>query len=157
MQLSFIVDQHVLIINSSLFHLLLVLGDLFVFLCLLEAFFLDSLSSFSVKFDSFSFVSVMSKLSLEILLLNHEPVVLLLSELKTVMREHMLKEFKSLGARVQTNSAAVELVLFSEKVRLLLAGVLVMLAPVGFMHLSEALHALNGISTYHVGWLYLDN
>jgi hypothetical protein len=90
-QLSFIVDQHVLIINSSLFHLLLVLGDLFVFLCLLEAFFLDSLSSFSVKFDSFSFVSVMSKLSLEILLLNHEPVVLLLFELKTVMREHMLK------------------------------------------------------------------
>jgi hypothetical protein len=99
----------------------------------------------------------MSKLSLEILLLNHEPVVLLFSELKTVMREHMLKEFKSLGGRVQTNSAAVELVLFSEMVGPLLTSVLVMLAPVGFMHLSEALHALDGISTYHVGWLYLDN
>jgi len=38
-KLSFIVDQHILIINSSLFNLLLVLGDLLVFLCLLEAFF----------------------------------------------------------------------------------------------------------------------
>ena len=51
----------------------------------------------------------------------------------------------------------VELVLFSEKVRLLLAGVLVMLAPVGFMHLSEALHALDGIPTYSVGRLYLND
>ena len=62
-----------------------------------------------------------------------------------------------LGERVLTNLAFIDLVLFSEMIRLLLASVLVMIAPVGFKHLSEALHALNRISTYHVGWLYLDN
>jgi hypothetical protein len=99
----------------------------------------------------------MSNLSLEVLLLNHELVVLLLSELKTVMKEHVLKKAMSLGERVQTNLAVIELVFFSEKVRLLLTGVLIMLAPVGFMHLSEALHALNRISTYSVGRLYLND
>ena len=62
-----------------------------------------------------------------------------------------------LGERVLTNLAFIGLVLFSEMIRLLLTSVLIMLAPVWFIHLSEALHALNGISTYHVGWLYLDN
>ena len=89
-KLSFIVDQHILIINSSLFKLLLVLGDLLVFLCLLKGLSLLSLSSLSILLDHFSLESIISKLSLEVLFLNHEPVVLLLSELKTFMREHVL-------------------------------------------------------------------
>jgi hypothetical protein len=62
-----------------------------------------------------------------------------------------------LGERVLKYLAFIDLVLFSEMVELLLAGILVMFTPVWFMHISEALHALNVISTYHICWLYLEN
>ena len=81
---------HVLIINTSFNHLLLVLGDFLVFVGLLKGFFLDSLSPFSVESDSFFLVFYKLKLSLISLNLKKYLSEAILLEFFTIVTKHMI-------------------------------------------------------------------
>ena len=81
---------HVLIINTSFTHMLLVLGDFFVFVGLLKGFFLDSLSPFSVESDSFFLVLYKLKLSLISLNLKKYLSEAILLEFFTIVTKHMI-------------------------------------------------------------------
>ena len=73
------------------------------------------------------------------MLLYHGLVILLLSELKAIMIKHMLEKGTSVGIRPLADSALIELVHFSEKVRLLCAFVLIVFLPVIFRNFFKAL------------------
>ena len=80
---------HVLIINTSFTHLLLVLRDFLVFVGLLKGFFLDSLSPFSVESDSFFLVFYKLKLSLINLNFKKYLSEAILLEFFTIVSKHM--------------------------------------------------------------------
>ena len=81
---------HVLIINTSFTHLLLVLGDFLVFVGLFKGFFLDSLSPFSVESDSFFLVFYKLKLSLISLNFKKYLSEAILLEFFTIVSKHMI-------------------------------------------------------------------